>query len=84
MPKTISGFSVVIPVTYRGCPENQTHDTCPLRNYIAKTKTAFNPTEDILYLPETSKNSWEQIRSDIEQMYEICTTCQKQNQQKTK
>ena len=84
MPKAISGFSVVIPITYQGCPENNTHNTCALRKYICANKTVFSVTDDTLYLPESSKNSWEEIRSDIEQMYEICTACQLKNAQKTK
>jgi len=84
MIKAISGFSVVIPITYDGCPQNQTTDTCPLRKHIAKNKTVFTVDEDTLYLPQTSKNSWEEIRSDIEQMYDICTQCQHKNCQKTR
>ena len=86
MPKAISGFSVVIPITYNGCPQNNTFSTCALRKYLAKNKTVFaiSLEDDSLYLPQSSQNSWEEIRSDIEQMYEICTTCQMKNVQKTK
>ena len=84
MPKAISGFSVVIPVTYKGCPENKTHKTCDLRKYLASNQTVFTVDEDNLYLPESSQSSWEEIRSDIEQLYSICTECQQKNCQKTK
>ena len=84
MPKAISGFSVVMPITYNGCPENNTFNTCALRKYLKKNKTVFTVDEDKLYLPESNQCSWEEIRSDIEQLYEICTTCQMKNCQKTK
>lgn len=84
MPKAISGFSVIMPITYNGCPENKTHKTCDLRKHLTSNKTVFVVDEDNLYLPESSQNSWEEIRSDIEQMYEICTTCQMKNCRKTK
>ena len=57
MQKAISGFSVVMPITYNGCPQNNTFSTCALRKYLKKNKTVFTVDEDKLYLPESSQNS---------------------------
>lgn len=84
MSKAISGFSVEMPITYQGCPQNITFSTCALRKHLAENKTIFTVDEDKLYLPESSQNSWEEIRADIEQLYAICTSCQLKNCQKTK
>ena len=85
MSKTIlTGLDVVIPITYNGCPQNMNAESCPLRKHVADGKTIFYPDEDKLILKKSNKSSWEEVRSNIEQMYEICTKCQMENKQKTK
>ena len=85
MPKPIlTGLDVVIPVTYNACPESMNADSCPLRKHVASGKTVFYQDEDKLLLTQSNKSSWEEIRANIEQMYEICTKCQMENKQKTK
>lgn len=81
---TITGFSVIIPITYESCPKNMTFSTCPLRKYIADGKCIFYRQEDNLLLTQQNKRSWEEVRANIEQMYEICTKCQMENIQKTR
>lgn len=80
----ITSLDVEIPITYNGCPRGISFATCPLRKYVAENKTVFTRVEDTLYLPESSKNSWDGIISDIKQMREICAQCQMANKQKTK
>ena len=81
---TITGLDVVIPITYDACPKSMTLSTCPLRNYVAKGKSIFYREDDKLLLTQSNTSSWEEVRSNIEQMYEICTKCQIENKQKTK
>ena len=81
----ITSPDIVIPVSYDGCPKNKTFRNCPLRrDYIGKGKSVFAYSEGTLYLTREKQNSWEEIRADIEQMYEICTKCQAEAKQKTK
>lgn len=80
----ITSPNIVIPVSYDGCPKNSFLE-CPLRReYIGKGKSVFAYSEGSLYLTREKQNSWEEIRADIEQMYEICTKCQSEANQKTK
>ena len=85
MPKNIlTGLDVVIPVTNDVCPDNMDVRTCPLRKHVNSNKTIFYRDEDKLILDKSNNASWEEVRSNIEQMYEICTQCQIKNNQKTK
>jgi len=82
MPKQVlTSLDVVIPITYNGCPGNIDAKSCPLRKHVADGKTVFYHEEDKLLLTQQNQSSWDEIRADIEQMYEICTKCQTEAKQ---
>lgn len=74
-------FDVQVPLFSQCCPENQTKDTCPLRQWVQQDGT-YKLFDNYRLLPDT--HAWIKARNAINTMYEICSKCQSAQEQHTR